>query len=193
MSVGDGAASSQGADIVARIAAGDRLAETEFVRTYQRGVRALVRRHCRPGDPIADDLAQDVLTRVLERLRVGAIRDSAALPAYVQATIVYTTSAEYRRRAPTDPISAVDDLPGSDNPTDRVDSEQLAGVVRLLLEQLTVARDREILVRFYLEGSDRDEVCQQLGIEASHFHRVVFRARERFRELLDRAGIGGAQ
>ena len=176
-------------DLVARIAAGDRAAEAEFVRTFERGVRALVRRRCRPGDPIADDLAQEVLARVLERLRVGAIRDAAALPAYVQATIVYTTSAEYRSRRPTESAAIIDDMPSSDNPVDQLASGQLAILLRTLLEQLPVARDREILVRFYLDEQDKDEVCRHLGIDASHFHRVVFRARERFRQLLDQAGV----
>jgi len=179
-------------DLVSRIAAGDRRAEQEFVRSYERGVRALVRRHCRPNDPIVDDLAQDVLARVLERLRAGAIREASALPAYVQATIVYTTSAEYRSRRNTESAATIEDMPALDNPVERLGSEQLAGLLRKLLAQLPVARDREILVRFYLEEQDKDEVCRGLGIDASHFHRVVFRARERFRALLDGAGIGEA-
>lgn len=193
MSAGEGTATvdAVGAtDLVARIAAGDRRAEHDFVRQYERGVRALVRRHCRPNDPIADDLAQDVLARVLERLRAGAIRDAAALPAYVQATIVHTTSAEYRARRATEGPAVLDDLPASDNPVERLGSEQLAALLRKVLEQLPVARDREILVRFYLDEQDKDEVCRSLGIDATHFHRVVFRARERFRDLLHRAGLG---
>src|SRR5678815_2412067 len=88
-------------DLVARIAGGDRAAESEFVRRFERGVRALVRRHCRPGDPIVDDLVQDVLTGVIEQLRAGAVHDAAALTGYVQAAAVYATTAEYRRRRPT--------------------------------------------------------------------------------------------
>ena len=113
MSVGEGIATVSvvaPTDLVERIAAGDRRAEHDFVRQYERGVRALVRRHCRPNDPIVDDLAQDVLARVLERLRAGAIRDAAALPAYVQATIVHTTSAEYRARRATEGTTAIDDM-----------------------------------------------------------------------------------
>jgi RNA polymerase sigma-70 factor (ECF subfamily) len=192
MSIGEGHVTfDAGAapDFVARIANGDRGAEAEFVRAYSRGVRALVRRHCRPGDPIVDDLAQEVLARVLERLRIGAVRDAAALPAYVQATIVYTTSAEYRGRHSAESSSAIDELAGSDNPLNDLASGQLAALLRQLLAQLPVARDREILSRFYLDEQDKAEVCRQLGIEASHFHRVVFRARERFRQLLDQAGI----
>jgi len=194
MSAGNGSAiastTTPTADLVARIAAGDRDAEREFVRCYERGVRALVRRHCRPNDPVADDLAQEVLARVLERLRAGAIRDAGALPAYVQTTIVYATNAEYRARRETNNAALIEDMPARDNPADTVDSEQLAGILRRLLEQLPVARDREILARFYLDEQEKGEVCRNLGIDASHFHRVIFRARERFRQLLDDAGIG---
>ena len=195
MSVGEGNAAVTATvptDLVARIAAGDRSAEQEFVRSYERGVRALVRRHCRPNDPIVDDLAQDVLARVLERLRAGAIRDAAALPAYVQTTIVYTTNAEYRARRNTEGAAVIDDMPALDNPVEQLGSEQLAGMLRRLLAQLPLARDREILARFYLDEQDKDQVCRSLGIDASHFHRVVFRARERFRSLLQKAGIQGA-
>lgn len=193
MSLGEGCANvgaTAPGDLVARIAAGDRRAEHDFVRQYERGVRALVRRRCRPNDPVVDDLAQDVLARVLERLRAGAIRDAAALPAYVQSTIVYATSAEYRTRRSTDSATLIEDMPAPDNPVERLGSEQLAAMLRELLKQLPVARDREVLVRFYLDEQDKDEVCRSLGIDASHFHRVVFRARERFRELLRRAGHG---
>lgn len=177
-------------DLVARIAAGDRAAEAHFIATYLRGVRALVRRRCRPNDPSVEDLVQDVLSRVLERLRAGAIRDAAALPAYVQAAIAYATNAEYRTRRPAEGIEAIADLPASDNPAEQLDSSRRAAILRNLLALLPVPRDREILVRFYLEEQDKDEVCRSLGIETSHFHRVVFRARERLRQLLDGTDIG---
>ncbi|HET7064179.1 MAG TPA: sigma-70 family RNA polymerase sigma factor [Rudaea sp.] len=180
-------------DIVARIAGGDRAAESEFVRRFERGVRALVRRHCRPGDPIVDDLVQDVLTGVIERLRAGAIHDSGALPGYVQAAAVYATTAEYRRRRPTQNDATIENLAGSDSPTARLEAAQLSTMLRTLLAEMPVARDREILARFYLDEQDKDDVCRVLDIDPAHFHRVVFRARERFRTLLEQAGIGGGQ
>lgn len=178
------------AEIVARISRGDRGAEAEFVRKYAPGVRVLVRRHCRPNDPVAEDLAQDVLTRVLERIREGAINDGAALPAYVRTTVVYTTTAEYRARRQTEPATVLDTVAAESDPEDTVSTDELTRLLNVLLAQLPVARDREILVRFYLKEEDKEDVCRQLGIETSHFHRVVFRARERFRELLNQAGLG---
>jgi len=178
-------------DLVARIVAGDREAEREFVQRFERGVRALVRRNCRPGDPIVDDLIQDVLTGVLERLRAGVIRDSKALPAYVQAAVVYATNAEYRRRKPIEPNAVVEHIADGETPASRAQSAQLASVMRELLAELPVARDREVLKRFYLDEQDKDSLCHDLSIDPSHFHRVVFRARERYRVLLEFAGILG--
>jgi len=176
-------------DLVARIGAGDRDAEAEFVRRYAAGVRVLMRRYCRPGDPVVEDLSQEVLMHVLERLRVGAVLDANALPAYVRSSIVRTANAEYRRRRDVDPAISVDDIAGSENPAEIHVAAQRASLLKALLSEMPVARDREILVRFYLNEEDRDDVCRALDIDASHFRRVVHRARERFRLLLDQAGL----
>ena len=180
-----------GHSLISRIAQGDRQAEAEFVRLYERGVRVLVRRHCRPGDPVVDDLVQDVLSGVLERLRAGAIHDPVALPAYVQSAVVYATSAEYRRRRPTQTDAAVELMTDSETPGTQLDASQLAGFLRNVLAGMPVARDREILRRFYLEEEDKDSVCRALAIDPGHFHRVMFRARERFRLLVEQAGMQG--
>src|SRR5215468_63683 len=180
-------------NLISRIASGDRLAEAEFVRQFERGVRVLVRRHCRPADPVVDDLVQDVLSGVLERLRAGAIHDPAALPAYVQSAVVYATSAEYRRRRPTQPETAIEQLADSESPGAWLDAAQLARMLRALLAEMPVPRDREILRRFYLEEEDKDSVCRALAIDPGHFHRVMFRARERFRALIEEAGLDGGR
>jgi RNA polymerase sigma-70 factor, ECF subfamily len=180
-----------GHSLISQIAQGDRQAEAEFVRLYERGVRVLVRRHCRPGDPVVDDLVQDVLSGVLERLRAGAIHDPVALPAYVQSAVVYATSAEYRRRRPTQTDAAVEQMADSETPGTQLDASQLAGFLRNVLAGMPVARDREILRRFYLEEEDKDSVCRALAIDPGHFHRVMFRARERFRLLVEQAGMQG--
>ncbi len=181
--------SRSGDDLVARIAAGDRGAENEFVQKYAHGVRVLVRRRCRPGDPIVDDLAQEVLARVLARLRAGAIRDIVALPAYIQTTIAHAASAEYRSRRACEPIEAIEHLADTGSPPQQLGADQLHQTLHTLLAELPVERDRELLRRFYLDEQAKEDVCRQLGIDPAHFHRVVFRARERFRALLVQSGI----
>jgi len=194
VSVAEGRPSGQAYEFVRRIAFGDTGAESEFVRRFDRGIRALVRRHCRPGEAAIEDLVQDVFVRVLERLRAGAIREAEALPAYIQTTIVHVTAAFYRKPS-TGTASVRDGL--ESNPAHEPDpaataaAEQLSRRLRSLLDELPVERDRKLLALFYLEEQDKDAVCRTLGIDAAHFHRVVFRARERFRVLVRRDGLAG--
>lgn len=181
------------AALVARIAAGDPSAETEFVLAFQAGVRALVRRHARPADPVVDDLAQDVLHTLVMRLRDNALHDAATLPAYVRSTVVFVVTAEYRkrgRRGENDSApQSTDDLPDPDQPDRHACREQLRGSVNRVLAELGMERDREVLRRYYLKEEDRDTVCAALVIEPDHFHRVLHRARTRMKELLVERGI----
>lgn len=58
--------------------------------------------------------------------------------------------------------------------------------MREVFRDLGTPRDRELLVRYYLHDEDKDSVCRRLGLTEAHFNRVIFRARERFRGLLER-------
>jgi hypothetical protein len=58
-----------------------------------------------------------------------------------------------------------------------------------MLEEMPVARDREVLVRFYLDDEDRETICRELRLSEEHFNRVIFRARNRFRELVEHRGF----
>jgi len=51
-----------------------------------------------------------------------------------------------------------------------------------------VARDRDLLMRFYLHDEDKALICRELNLSEEHFNRVIFRARNRFRELLEHRG-----
>jgi RNA polymerase sigma-70 factor (ECF subfamily) len=194
------AAPADTVSLVARIACGDANAESEFVTLYRAGVHALVRRRCRPLEPAVEDLVQEVILAVLQKLRAGALREEAALPAYVRSTAVMMVQAEYRKRANRGehvseelldqmPVDARD-RPASEDPSAQLQREQLAGRVRVLLAELSVTRDQEVLRRFYLQDHSREDICRDLGIDGTHFHRVLFRARERLAELARRDGLG---
>ena len=65
---------------------------------------------------------------------------------------------------------------------------EVAGHVRRLLAELSQERDREILNRFYVRELDKATICRQLGVDDSHFNRVLYRARQRLRDLVLREG-----
>jgi DNA-directed RNA polymerase specialized sigma24 family protein len=55
-----------------------------------------------------------------------------------------------------------------------------------LLEELPTQRDRMVLVRFYLDGVDKQQLCRELGLSPKHFDRVLMRARTRLRSIIER-------
>jgi RNA polymerase sigma-70 factor (ECF subfamily) len=46
-------------------------------------------------------------------------------------------------------------------------------------------RDRTVLSRFYIADDDKDRICEELGLSSLHFNQVLFRARERFKKLIE--------
>ena len=182
------------AELVRRIGTGDRRAEEDLVRRYQRGLVYLVRRRTRDSE-LALDIAQDALQITIEKLRQGPIEQADRLGAYLRGVAVNLASAQARktvRRATTADSEAVelvaDETAG---PFDRVSSEQVQRHVRTLLDELSVPRDREILIRTYLNDEDKSSICESLGIDSAHYNRVLFRAKQRFKELLTAAAARG--
>jgi RNA polymerase sigma-70 factor (ECF subfamily) len=178
------------ADFVKRIGQGDRHAEEELVRRYQRGLIYLLKRRTR--DPqLALDLAQETFRIAIEKLRQSPLEQVERVAAYLRGTAVNLASADVRknvRRGTTADSDAVDaaaaDIAG---PFDQVSLEQVQRLVRKLLDELPVQRDREILVKTYLQDEDKSAICEALGVDSAHYNRVLFRAKQRFRELLTSA------
>ncbi len=178
------------ADLVARIRGGSREAEEALVRRYGNGLLFMLQRRTRDPE-LARDLRQDTLRVALEKLRRSSLEEPERLAAYLRAVALNLWIAHRRkdtRRATTADSEAIetvaDDCAG---PFDTVSREQVRGVVTSLLAELATARDREILTRLYLKDQDKDAICAALGVDSIHFNRVLFRAKQRFRELLERA------
>jgi DNA-directed RNA polymerase specialized sigma24 family protein len=79
-------------------------------------------------------------------------------------------------------VSAIPDE--SYSPYRDVSRAQNTKLVRQLLNELPVERDRELLERLYVQDQDKEEICQALGLDSLHFNRVLHRAKQRFRQLL---------
>ena len=78
-------------------------------------------------------------------------------------------------------------LHSAPNPLDAVLQKEKAAVVRQVINELPTDRDRQVLFRFYVVEDDKDRICADLGLSSLHFNRVLHRARERYRELYERA------
>ena len=178
------------AELVRRIGEGDRGAEEELIRRYSRGLLYLLRRRT-GNEALALDIRQDAFCVALEKLRSEPLDNPQRLAPYLRQTAINLLSADHRKavRRRTDPDSELVERAADDGagPFENVSREEAAKAVRALLEELRVPRDREILIRLYLRDDDRDAICADLGIDSAHFNRVLFRAKERFKALLERA------
>jgi len=176
-------------DLVRRIRQGDRQAEDELVRRYRRGVSVILRRAGSDASAVGD-LSQETFRLALEKIRKGDIREPEKLSGFICA-LARNLAIEHFRKGSARRISGPPDesalaSPALDPLEDLLRTER-AALVRRVLSEMPADRDRQILFRFYIEEEEKGAICRDLGLTSLHFNRVLFRARERYRELYSQA------
>jgi RNA polymerase sigma-70 factor, ECF subfamily len=155
------------------------------------GLRALILRRVRDPE-VAADILQDAAVTTLEKLRSGEIAHPENLGGYLyRVALNHLRNHRRKDRSAFSSADALDELPASENDSDweNVGGLQWATAARRMLEEMPVARDREVLVRLYLNDEDREKICRELELTEEHFNRVIFRARNRFRALVEHRGF----
>ena len=185
------------ARLVARIQAGDRAAESELVTRFSHGLVLMLRRLAQ-NPALADDIHQETLALVLEKVRRGELREPEKLAGFIRSTARNLFIADRRKETRYRPLGddredeegAPREIAIADRgpaPLDRALANEEARQVQRLLGELRYDRDRQLLFRFYVSDDGKEEICGDLGIEPEHFNKILFRARERLRELWERA------
>jgi RNA polymerase sigma-70 factor (ECF subfamily) len=193
------AAPAPAGGLIERIAAGDPRAEAELVERFGEGLLFLLRRWTRdPG--AADDLYQETLRLALQKIRQGEVREPDRLAAFLRALARNLSIHHYRRGAvregrerPFEPERLEGAAPEAvaEGPLQRLLRSEKAGLVRRLIEELGVERDRQVLLRFYIREEEKERICADLGLSGKDFNVVLFRARQRYRKLYEeRLGPG---
>ena len=142
---------------------------------------------------LARDVFQDTFAVVLTRLRSEALDAPERLPAFVHQTATNLAIGAFRREARRRTHADSDSLeqiaaPG--NPYLAVSDEEQRRHILRLISEMTVPRDRQLLLRHYLDDIDKPTLCAELALAPEHFDRVLHRARTRLRELCLAHGIG---
>lgn len=170
-----------------RIRSGDRRAETELIDILGRGVRIMLER--RIADPeLARDVYQDTFATVLMRLRNGGLDSPERLPAFVHQTAANLAVGAFRRNARrrthtvSEELEQIPDPAGS--PYTVLSQDQRRQAIHRLIGEMTVPRDRQLLLRYYVDEVDKATLCAELDLGPDHFDRVLYRARVRLRELI---------
>ena len=148
--------------------------------TLQRKLRFKVRHHVGFTCPDVDDIVQETLTRFL-RTREGAVGDPARIGAFLNG-ICQNVIQEYRRRWHRDmPVS--DTAPElQDNRLAHSEVLELQDAIASGMQQLS-SRDRHVLKCLYLDEWTKDEILAGTGLTEENFRVVLFRAKEKFRQI----------
>jgi RNA polymerase sigma-70 factor (ECF subfamily) len=183
------------ASLVAAIGDGSMLREELYVRYRRPLLQVFLQR--RVQRDVAEDLLQRTFLQAIQKIRSDGLEDPSKLGGYLYRTACNLATAYWRgelaRRQDFDPKELSELKDEALSLEERVDNEILAKWVRGLMGRLTLARDREVLVRFYLHEESKDSICRTLNLSDLQFNQVLWRARQRFGEILSKSGIAHAR
>jgi RNA polymerase sigma-70 factor (ECF subfamily) len=149
--------------------------------------------HRRIDRDAADDLLQRTFLQAIKKIRTEGLDDPGNLGGYLYRTACKLATAYWRgelsRRHENDRELLTNLKDEALSLEERLDHEQLAKHVRDLMDHLPVQRDREVLERFYLHEEPRTAIRESLQLTDMQFNQVLWRARQRFGDILRKAGL----
>ena len=175
------------ADIVAGIRQGDIRAESAFVEKFATRLTYILRKRTADGE-LAADLQQEAFVIVLEKLRANALNEPEKLGAYLQQTAINLYIGHVRRLARQQTASNTDLIEALSAETDQYADllrDRAADAVLDVIANLNNERDRLIMKAFYIDEKEKSAICAELDLSHRHFDRVISRARDRFRKLVE--------
>ena len=174
------------ADIVNRIMAGDSAAEEELILRYSHGVSVIIDRIVR-SHSAAQDVSQETFRIALEKIRSGHVRQPERLSGFVCA-VARNTAIDYVRRARKtlalgDGLNAEYIPDSAPSQLDEILNQERAAIVRRIISELKIKRDRDVLFRYFIAEEDKNKICTDLDLTRTQLNSVIFRASARFKEL----------
>ncbi len=174
-------------DYVLRLKQGDPDTQRHFVNYFGDLLRVKLRGKLR-APQLVEEAKQETFLRVLLTLRERGIDHPERLGAFVNSVCNNVVMEVYRAESRTAP------MPENYHPADgQIDAEsemvneQKRNLVRQLLEELP-PKECELLRQVFLEEKDKDDICQQFGVDRNYLRVLLHRARNRFSALLGERG-----
>jgi RNA polymerase sigma-70 factor, ECF subfamily len=173
------------ANMVERIQADDPSGMEELYGIFTTGIRFYLCRQLGPQD--LDDKVHDAFITIAQSIRRGDLREPERLMGYVRTVVrrqvagYIGTAVEARRNfvdADHTPILR-DRKPDPERTA--IDEQNNALAMRVL--NTLPRRDREVLVRFYLQEQSPGQICREMRLTATQFRLTKSRAKARFTEL----------
>jgi RNA polymerase sigma factor (sigma-70 family) len=157
----------------------------ERYECFKKGVRLYLCRQI--GRQDLDDHVHDLFIVVVEAIRNGHLREPERLMGFVRTVArrqagVNIHRIVHKRTSAVSIDSAPDLMTGDPDPEKTTISNQRSDFVSCVLGALT-DRDREVLIRFYLEEQGQAKICDEMNLTETQFRLLKSRAKSRFGEL----------
>lgn len=169
----------------------DQNISDEFVKRHYPGLYSLLLRRIKDASVAAEMLQEAVIT-AMRNAKAGRVAEPDKLAGYIYRVALnlyrnYCRAHDNRPELRTEP-DAIQSLPADNTAELSVEPAVLQRVCSIVAA-LPTERDREIVKRFYLDEEDKESICASLGLSPLHFDKVMFRARQRMRALLEAKGF----
>jgi len=178
-------AESNWCQLVNRIRTGDPAGMEQLYAVFVKGIRFFLWRQLGPQD--LDDKVHDVFLIIAESIQRGELREPDRLMGYVRTVVrrqvaAHIDSAIHARRQEQS-IDATMSLSDRQPDPERRAIEQEGQDVALKMLNGLPKRDRDVLVRFYLQEQTAEEICRDLNLTETQFRLIKSRAKARYGEL----------
>jgi RNA polymerase sigma-70 factor, ECF subfamily len=171
--------------MVERIQAGDPSGMEDLYAVFTSGIRFYLCRQL--GSQDLDDKVHDAFLTITQSIRRGDLREPERLMGYVRTVIRrqvagYIGTAVESRRNLVDPDHGAVLRDRQPDPERKAIEGQNLDLAMRVLNTLP-RRDREVLVRFYLQEQSPRQICRDMRLTQTQFRLTKSRAKARFTEL----------
>jgi len=171
--------------LVDRVKAGEDSGMEELYQLFSRGIRYYLCRQLGPQE--LEDKVHDTFLIVVHAIRRGDLREPERLMGFVRTVVrrqvaAYIEEAVHTRREQADLESGISVADRKQNPEQEAMLRQKSELMKSALESLS-QRDRDILVRFYLQEQPQEQICREMSLTETQFRLLKSRAKAKFGEI----------
>lgn len=171
--------------LVDQIKAGEDAGMEHLYKLFSRGIRYYLCRQLGPQE--LEDKVHDTFLIVVNAIRKGDLREPERLMGFVRTVVrrqvaAYIEQAVHNRREQADLESGIAVADRTQNPEQEAIVRQKAELMKSALEALS-QRDRDILVRFYLQEQSQEQICREMSLTETQFRLLKSRAKAKFGEI----------
>ncbi len=172
-------------ELVEKIRQNNEKGMEDLYRVFSRGVRFYLCRHLGPQD--LDDRVHETFLIVAQAIQRGDLREPERLMGYVRTVVRRQVAAQIEdnvqsRRHHIDLEWGLAVHDAASNPEQAAIRLQNQEIAKRVLKSIA-PRDREILVRFYIQEQSAEQICAEMGLTETQFRLLKSRAKARFGEI----------